>query len=206
MSLSFLVITCAHLDFRDQGSSWRSSGPCLKSLIFTLTTSACSSKAGKPVEPLIARDISQTAGSAWVSIWNDDSQVEQFFLTKFKLIWWTNTKSTLILEGNQHDLNLFRNLHFAMESFLTKGKRPHVFLIINFAIISNLRSIYPAVKVTVDRDERMLIYMGRISGSRTLKQVFESKIFTCLQGWKISTSLGAAAGDYEGDLQGRLWP
>lgn len=58
--------------------------------IYISTTSACSSKAGKPAGTLIAmgvdKSISQTAVRLSLDIENDMSQVEQF-LTKFKLIY-----------------------------------------------------------------------------------------------------------------------
>ena len=58
--------------------------------IYISTTSACSSKAGKPAGTLIAmgvdKSIAQTAVRLSLDIENDMSQVEQF-LTKFKLIY-----------------------------------------------------------------------------------------------------------------------
>ena len=58
--------------------------------IYISTTSACSSKAGKPAGTLIAmgvdKSIAQTAGRLSLDLENDMSQVEQF-LTKFKLIY-----------------------------------------------------------------------------------------------------------------------
>lgn len=58
--------------------------------IYISTTSACSSKAGKPAGTLIAmgvdKSISQTAVRLSLDLENDMSQVEQF-LTKFKLIY-----------------------------------------------------------------------------------------------------------------------
>ena len=58
--------------------------------IYISTTSACSSKAGKPAAPLIAmgvdKSIAQTAVRLSLDLENDMSQVEQF-LTKFKLIY-----------------------------------------------------------------------------------------------------------------------
>ena len=58
--------------------------------IYISTTSACSSKAGKPAGPLIAmgvdKSIAQTAVRLSLDLENDMSQVEQF-LTKFKLIY-----------------------------------------------------------------------------------------------------------------------
>ena len=58
--------------------------------IFISTTSACSSKAGKPAGTLIAmgvdKSIAQTAVRLSLDLENDMSQVEQF-LTKFKLIY-----------------------------------------------------------------------------------------------------------------------
>ena len=58
--------------------------------IYISTTSACSSKAGKPAETLIAmgvdKSIAQTAVRLSLDLENDMSQVEQF-LTKFKLIY-----------------------------------------------------------------------------------------------------------------------
>ena len=58
--------------------------------IYISTTSACSSKAGKPAGTLIAmgvdRSIAQTAIRLSLDLENDMSQVEQF-LTKFKLIY-----------------------------------------------------------------------------------------------------------------------
>ena len=58
--------------------------------IYISTTSACSSKAGKPAGTLIAmgvdKSIAQTAVRLSLDLENDMSQVEQFF-TKFKLIY-----------------------------------------------------------------------------------------------------------------------
>ena len=58
--------------------------------IYISTTSACSSKAGKPAGTLIAmgvdKSIAQTAVRLSLDLENDMSQVEQF-LTKFKLIY-----------------------------------------------------------------------------------------------------------------------
>ena len=58
--------------------------------IYISTTSACSSKAGKPARTLIAmgvdKSIAQTAVRLSLDLENDMSQVEQF-LTKFKLIY-----------------------------------------------------------------------------------------------------------------------
>jgi len=64
--------------------------------IFISTTSACSSKAGKPAGTLIAmgveKDKAQSAVRLSLDLENDMSQVEQF-LTKLKLIY----NQTLIL-------------------------------------------------------------------------------------------------------------
>ena len=58
--------------------------------IFISTTSACSSKAGKPAGTLIAmgvdKDKAQSAVRLSLDLENDMSQVEQF-LTKLKLIY-----------------------------------------------------------------------------------------------------------------------
>ena len=58
--------------------------------IYISTTSACSSKAGKPAGTLIAmgvdKALAQTAVRLSLDLENDMSQVEQF-LTKFKLIY-----------------------------------------------------------------------------------------------------------------------
>lgn len=63
--------------------------------IYISTTSACSSKAGKPAGTLIAmgvdKSIAQTAVRLSLDFENDMSQVEQF-LTKFKLIYEKNRK------------------------------------------------------------------------------------------------------------------
>ena len=64
--------------------------PLKTMIIFISTTSACSSKAGKPAGTLIAmgvdKDKAQSAVRLSLDLENDMSQVEQF-LTKLKLIY-----------------------------------------------------------------------------------------------------------------------
>ncbi len=95
-----------------------------------------------------------------------------------------------------------------MESFLLKGKNRMRFINKLRNNIQDVLSIYPAVKVTADRDRAHAYLHGTDYEpvAESLKQVFwNPKFFTRLQDWKISTSLkSSGARDYEGDLQGRL--
>ena len=79
------------LTFGIKGSEEKSSSMHFEEYeIYISTTSACSSKAGKPAGTLIAmgvdKALAQTAVRLSLDLENDMSQVEQF-LTKFKLIY-----------------------------------------------------------------------------------------------------------------------
>ena len=89
----------------------------------------------------------------------------------------------------------------------TKGKNRMRFINKLRNNIQDVLSIYPAVKVTADRDRAHAYLHGTDYEpvAESLKQVLESKIFHPFTRLKISTSLkSGSARDYEGDLQGRL--
>ncbi len=173
--------------------------------IFISTTSACSSKAGKPAGTLIAmgveKDKAQSAVRLSLDLENDMSQVEQF-LTKFKLIYNQTTKSKI---GGLHAT--YSEIMIRYGELSTKGKNRMRFINKLRNNISDVLSIYPQVKVTADRDRAHAYLNGADYEpvAESLKQVFGIQNFSPV--YKVEKSVEVlkvcCPRDYERHLQGR---
>ena len=162
--------------------------------IYISTTSACSSKAGKPAGTLISMGVptklAQTAVRISLDDDNDMGQVEQF-LTIFKQVY-AKTQKVEIARFNRLNNKLNSNLKgkgmtltyseimVRYGELSTKGKNRMRFINKLRNNIKDVLSIYPEVKVTFDRD-RGHIYLNGTDYepvAESLKQIFGIQAFS----------------------------